>query len=81
MRAYIKHGDIDPSKIIGLSPADGWVAMLSSNEALPVIFWVVLNDGAVVGLVGEDPAGKSITTFLRAADKLQNFSNYLRKDS
>jgi len=40
---------------------------------------VLLQEGELVGLVAEESRGRSLTTEIRAADKLQNFSNYLLK--
>lgn len=77
MRPNIKHGDIDLDAVLGICPAAGWVAVYSSGEQRIVVLWVLLKDGALVGLVGDSGhVGKTITSELRAADKLQNFSNY-----
>ena len=78
-RPTIKHGDIDLTKVLGITPADGWVAAYSMGDDKPVLFWVLLQDGELVGLVAEEPRGRSLTIEIRAADKLQNFSNYLLK--
>jgi hypothetical protein len=79
MRPNITHGDVDLTQVLGVCPAEGWVAAYSSGEQRPVVFWLLLKDGALVGLVGDSLTGKEIiTSELRAADKLQNFSNYLR---
>ncbi len=78
-RPTIKHGDVDLTKIIGITPADGWVAVYSIGDEKPVLFWVLLGDGELVGLVGEDPRGRTLMSEVRAADKLLNFQNYLRK--
>jgi hypothetical protein len=75
-RAHIKSTDLDVSEIIGLSATEGWVAVYSPNETKPVVFWVVLRAGEVVGLVGGEPNGKVIDGELRAADKVLNFTNY-----
>ena len=57
MRPSIKSGDVSLDQIVGLCPAEGWVANFSSNERLPVVFWVLLRTGELVGLVGEAPRG------------------------
>ena len=79
MRPNIKAGDVDLSAVVGIVSADGWVATYSMNEQRPVLFWVLLNTGEVVGLVSGDAFPAALHGDVRAADKMQNFSNYLRK--
>jgi len=79
MRPSIKSGDVSLDQIVGLCPAEGWVANFSSNERLPVVFWVLLRTGELVGIVGEAPRGLVIQGQLRAADKMENFTNYIRQ--
>jgi hypothetical protein len=79
MRPSIKAGDLPLGDIIGLCPAEGWVAVYSPNDSKAVIFWVLLKSGELVGLVGGEPNGKAIDIELRAADKVLNFTNYLLK--
>ena len=78
-RLYVKNGDIDWADVVGIVPADGWVAELSTGSKLKVMFWAVMNDGAVVGIANESTDRRrsiSIGQTLRAADKVQNFSGY-----
>lgn len=79
-RPTIKHGDVDLENVVGITPADGWVALYSIGDEKPVLFWVLLQNGELVGLVAEEPRGRTLTFEIRAADKLQNFSNYLLKN-
>jgi len=79
MRPTIKHGDLDLTKVIGITPADGWAAVYTMGDNKPLLFWVLLQDGELVGLVAEEPRGLSLIGEVRAADKVQNFSNYLRR--
>jgi hypothetical protein len=48
-------------------------ATFTTGEKIPLIFWVFLRTGELVGLVG---SGRSIDIELRAADKVLNFSSY-----
>ncbi len=79
MRPSIKHGDVDVAKIVGIAPAEGWVAVYSIGDEKPLLFWLLIEGGDLVGLVGEDPRGRTLMGEVRAADKLLNFQNYLRK--
>jgi hypothetical protein len=76
LRANIKQGDVDLDQVVGLCPAEGWVAVYSTNEQRPLLAWVVLKDGQWIGLVGEEPQGRVLRMEVRAADMLLNFTNY-----
>lgn len=73
MRPTIKHGDVDMPEVIGVLPADGWLAEINASTK-PVLFWLLLRNGELVGLVSEMP--HAIAGELRAADKLQAFTGY-----
>jgi len=75
-RPTIKHGDVDLTKVVGIAPATGWLAEYSMSDPRPVLFWVLLNEGEIVGLVSESPIGRTLSADVRAADKMQNFSGY-----
>jgi len=76
MRPTIKHGDVDLSTVVGIGPANDWLAEYSMGDPRPVLFWVLLNEGELVGLVSESPIGRTLSGEIRAADKMQNFSGY-----
>lgn len=79
MRPSIKAGDVDLAAVVGIVPADGWVAVYSVNEERALLFWVLLSSGELVGLVSDGPFSSALHGDIRAADKMPNFSNYLRK--
>ena len=71
-RAYVHNGDIDVAAVVGMAAADGWHAEYTGDlMAKPLLFWVLLNDGSLIGVVSE--IGASIGLEVRAADKVLNF--------
>jgi hypothetical protein len=77
MRPNIKSGDVDLDAILGVAPADGWLAHYT-NETRPVVLWLLLRDGGLVGLVGDANPSGTIYGELRSADRLNNFAHYGR---
>ncbi len=76
MRPTIKFKDVELSEVLGMSPADGWMAEINGGTK-PVLFWLLTKSGELVGLVSEMP--NAIDGELRAADKLPVFSGYRRQ--
>jgi hypothetical protein len=75
MRPTIKYRDVEMTEVIAMNPSDGWLAEVNGGTK-PVMFWLLLKDGGLVGLVSEMPI--AIAGELRAADKLPGFSGYRR---
>jgi hypothetical protein len=75
MRPTIKFKDVEMTEVIGMSPADGWLAEVNLGT-MPVLFWLLLRNGELVGVVSEMP--NAISGDLRAADKLPGFNGYRR---
>jgi len=75
MRPTIKYKDVELADVIGMSPADGWLAEINA-QVQPVLFWLLLKNGELVGLVSGMP--NAINGELRAADKLPAFTGYRR---
>lgn len=75
MRPTIKYKDVELTEVLGMSPADGWLAEINGGTQ-PVLFWLMLRNGELVGLVSDMP--NAINGELRAADKLPVFSGYRR---
>lgn len=76
-RASVHNGDIDLDAVVGMTAADGWHAEYTGDPmAKPLLFWVLLKDGSLIGVVSE--IGASIGLEVRAADKVVNFKGYRR---
>ena len=75
-RTYIKNGDIDLEAVAGITAADGWHAEYSGGASRPLLFWALLKDGSLIGVISE--IGSGIDLEVRAADKALNFRGYRR---
>ena len=55
---------------VGICPAQGWSAQIE-GEYKPLLFWVVLRNGQLFGVIGEGGLQPP-----RVADSVMNFTGY-----